>query len=569
MNKFYGQSVKESYKQDIEESRKQKTIFKNYEYFDDYSYSGSREMGVWLNTETNGDMSKTYFYLFQEKGPTSKDTLKKLFEWRRSGDSDEIGHKGGGNKRNLYGFKSNSSNIYVKDGDNVIKCETKPNKIYDLSISDLNEKDFRELTEDNITCTKPPEICSFVDMPRWYDDIFQKIEYESEITPNYLTRIELTEIPEEFTNEGLWNEYINQVRAKQYEIPIFFKNELLPKPMVEYESYTNIDLAGLDLSQRINTKNLELFLNLENQSFYFKDDDKFISVKDNTPHTSGTFIKWGIIEMFILKKDYLINELKKYNQDNPNTLRQEDFYGVYFMINNKLTSCYPIQGKILGDSRNNNIPDSTDSKGQSAASRFRMIIKPTCENNSYFDMLIQTCAIKAESKFLEKSPWKKIKEYSINFYKGESNKPKQKKTEKKKKPKEKTTKIVPGGIYVVYLGGGIYKFGQVKEYARLDDRIREHKSKSIEKVREFSQKNITIPRATIIYKLETESPCRCEEEIKNKLCKASTDSFNKIKMFQNSGCNNDCREYFQCDDDTYIYEYLHHHIIPNLESDSN
>ena len=133
MNKFYGQSVKESYKQDIEESRKQKTIFKNYEYFDDYSYSGSTEMGFWIYNDTTSDNPKTYFYLFQENGPISKDVLKKLFEWRRSGDSEEIGHKGGGNKRNLYGFKANSSIIYVKNGDTVIKCETKPNKIYDLS----------------------------------------------------------------------------------------------------------------------------------------------------------------------------------------------------------------------------------------------------------------------------------------------------------------------------------------------------------------------------------------------------------------------------------------------------
>ena len=130
--------------------------------------------------------------------------------------------------------------------------------------------------------------------------------------------------------------------------------------------------------------------------------------------------------MFALKKDFFIEELKKYNEDNPHKLRQEDFFGVYFMINNKLTSCFPVQGKLLGDSRSINIPDYTDPKKGSMASRFRMIIKPTCENNSYFDMLIQTCAIKAESKFLEKSPWKKIRDYAINFYKGESNKPKEK-----------------------------------------------------------------------------------------------------------------------------------------------
>ena len=128
------------------------------------------------------------------------------------------------------------------------------------------------------------------------------------MSDNYLTRIELTKIPEEFTNDGLWNEYINQVRTKQYEVPIYFKNELLPNPMTEYESYTNIDLAGLNSSQRINTKNLELFINLDDLSFYFKDTDKYISVKDNTPHNTGTFIKWGEIEMFILKKDYLMEK---------------------------------------------------------------------------------------------------------------------------------------------------------------------------------------------------------------------------------------------------------------------
>ena len=41
---IYGQSTKESYRTDIEDSRKQKTLYKNYEYFDDYSYGNSKEM---------------------------------------------------------------------------------------------------------------------------------------------------------------------------------------------------------------------------------------------------------------------------------------------------------------------------------------------------------------------------------------------------------------------------------------------------------------------------------------------------------------------------------------------
>ena len=566
--KFHGQSTKESYRDDIEESRKQRTVFKNYEYFDDYSYSNSDKLGFWIYNDTSGEDRKTYLLFFQEKGPDSLNTLRKLLEWRRSGDSDEIGHKGGGNKRNIYGFKANTVNICVRNGDTVTKCETKPNKIFELSKSELSENDFRNATEDNVTCTKPPEICPFDDMPRWYESTFQTIKQESQITPNYLIRMELTEIPEEYTGRGLWTEYINQIRAKQYEIPIFFKNEVLQFPMTEYKSYSNIDLAGLNPTEKINNKNLELFINLDDHSFYFKDNDRLIGVKDNNSYTiTDHFIKWGEIEMFILNKDYLAEELKKYNYENPHTKRQEDFYGVYFMINNKLTSYEPVNPKILGDSRNNSISDPTDPNKKSAASRFRMIIKPTCEDNSYFDMLIQTCAIKADSKFLEKAPWKKIRDYAINFYKGESNKPKKEKDKKTTKtPKQKNNKLVPGGVYIIYLGGGIYKFGQVKEYSRLHDRIREHKNKSIEKVREFSQKIINCPRATVIYQLETKSPSRYEEEIKNKLVEASTNSYQKIKVFQNDGCNNDCREYFQCDDDTYIYEYLYNEVIPRLDS---
>ena len=67
MNKFYGQSVKESYRDDIEESRKQRTVFKNFEYFDDYSYSGSTKMGFWIYNDTSGGDCKTYLLFFQEK----------------------------------------------------------------------------------------------------------------------------------------------------------------------------------------------------------------------------------------------------------------------------------------------------------------------------------------------------------------------------------------------------------------------------------------------------------------------------------------------------------------------
>ena len=71
---IYGQSTKESYRTDIEDSRKQKTLYKNYEYFDDYSYGNSTKMGMWV--KKNKDKYSVVF--FQENGPQTVETLKKF-----------------------------------------------------------------------------------------------------------------------------------------------------------------------------------------------------------------------------------------------------------------------------------------------------------------------------------------------------------------------------------------------------------------------------------------------------------------------------------------------------------
>ena len=95
---FHGQTIKEVYRDDIEESRKQLTAHKLWEFFDDHSYGRSKKMGM-LIYEDDGDRSLA---LFMEYGPQKKEDMAKLLEWRRSGESDEIGHKGGGNKRNIF-----------------------------------------------------------------------------------------------------------------------------------------------------------------------------------------------------------------------------------------------------------------------------------------------------------------------------------------------------------------------------------------------------------------------------------------------------------------------------------
>ena len=61
MSKLHGQSTKESYRDDIETSRKQKTLYKNYEWMDDYSYCNSTKLGFYLEK----DEEETYLNLFQ------------------------------------------------------------------------------------------------------------------------------------------------------------------------------------------------------------------------------------------------------------------------------------------------------------------------------------------------------------------------------------------------------------------------------------------------------------------------------------------------------------------------
>ena len=100
-----------------------------------------------------------------------------------------------------------------------------------------------------------------------------------------------------------------------------------------------------------------------------------------------------------------------------------------------------------------------------------MIFKPNkinCKCNGIFDSLIQTREIKALTDFLEKSPWKSIKNSYIKLFKGESlTKPL---TIPKKKISGSTKK--DGGIYIVYLGNGLFKFGLPQIYFCPSESIR-------------------------------------------------------------------------------------------------
>jgi len=551
MSRVCQQSTKESFRDDIETSRKQKTVYKNYEYYDDYSYSQSTKLGFYLEKD-----DETYLYFFQENGPKDIETLRKFLEWRRSGNSNEIGHKGGGNKRNINGFYCEEAFICMKiDDKNVIRCATKPNSLYELAISpDIDEETFRS-DSDSSTYITNPEKMKIKNLPGWYSSIFEKIEKESNISPNFLIRLELTEIPEEYTSKEYWDEYLNQVRAKQYTVPIYFKNELLS--MEKYEKYDNIDLVGIDDIDKISEMNLSLYINKDTKDFYFKSGNKYINVKNEVlEDIHPDMIEWGIINMFIVSKDYFTKQLKEFNTNNKNTMRAEDFYGIYLYLNDKLTNYLPFGNKLLGDSRNNGI---SVEDGQKNNGRFRMILKPnekTCEDSDIFDSLIHTREIKALTDFLEKSPYKKIKDISIKFYKGESITKSSEPIKKKKIVKKQ--KIKEGGVYIVYLGNGLWKFGMVTDHNNKSSRITDHSSTRVSKIEEYIENlsNKEIPKGNKcieVYYKKTPTPKGDEERICSILLEKQS---NKIKLFKCERSSNEAREYFVCDDFDYIHDTI-------------
>lgn len=567
---FHGQSTKEIYRNDIEDSIKQKTVYKLYEYFDDYSYGSSTEIGMLIRTipkkvKVNDKYIEKHIYqlvLFQKDGPSSELALRKLLEWRRSGKSNEVGHKGGGNKRLIYGLKATKACIYMrKNSDFVITCETKPNDIHKLSLSNITEDEFHSLV-DTSRYVNTPEEKEVIDLPPTYQTIFSMIKKESEIIPNYMMILDMEELPKEFNNRELWDELINQVRAKQYNIPIKFKNEILG--MDNYEKYDNIDTLGLSKIEQDTLKELELYIDSSTHNFYIKEDENVINVVNFTKtELSSSMLLWGKIHMFIVDEDHFINEFKKYNTiDKSYHKKWEDFYGVYFLLNGKLTNYLPISDSGIGLSKSNHI----SSGNHQSCSRFRIVIVPNnevCNDTNYFNSLIRTETIKALSGFLDSSPYKNIIKYSKDIYKGKRPDVKKTKPKVKASPRPVDPVIDSGGIYLIWLGCDLWKFGKVSTYNRMNHRITEHLNNSLSILNEF---NITIPEnqrntAITYYTKKTDNPAGIEEKIEKELIKLyQKDSI--ITIYENKGDKTKIREYFRCSDHNYIVNI----IFPLLES---
>ena len=202
----------------------------------------------------------------------------------------------------------------------------------------------------------------------------------------------------------------------------------------------------------------------------------------------------------------------------------------------------------MGAGNNNGIKDGESNN----TNRFRMILIPdknTCKNNELFDSLIKTCEIKALSGFLDKSPWKCIRTHAIDVFKG-------KKINQKIQQnvvKVKINKLNKGGVYVIYLGGGVFKFGCVEDYSNLKSRMNDHSRSCIQRVKEFTGKGIHNNKVYVIWSKETNLPKGDEEFISKIIYKPKSD---KITVYECERSKNKIREYLVCNDFEYIDEYI-------------
>ena len=550
MSTFHAQSVKETYNSDIEDSIKHKEIYKMFEFFDDYSYGNSGKMGFYIKLDL--ERNKKYLIFFMEDGPQSPEKMQKILEWRRSGISNEIGHKGGGNKRNIYGHKSEKTCLYSKlENGRIIWSETYPNKLYDLANSDISEDEFRSRS-DSSEYVMVPSLKDEEDLPSWCSLQYQELNELFYMQANYFIRMELSELPREYNNIDKWTELINQIGAKQYQIPIFYKNDLLDKK----GEIVNIDLVGFETKN--DEKTLQLFVDTETYKFYIKNQNKYFDAETKVlQEDKDTFILWGEINMFISGEEEFSSNLKKYNTDINNKHKAEDFYGVYILLNNKLTNYLPIAGKLLGDGKSNRIIN-----GEKNCNRFRMIFIPNQDHCSkdLFNSLIRTESIKALTGFLDKSCYREIIKNSMEFYKGKPDKNGESVFISESDYIAPVPKPKLGGGFLLYYGSGLWKFGFTTTFNSIEKIVKKEYEKSIELINHYINLEQEIKLALLFWKSK---PTENLEELENKIFDIIEEySENEEDLILNIEVERDLEKYFICEDIQHIIDYF----IPTLNS---
>ena len=472
MNKtFHSHSLKKITEHEINISTKLKFYKKIFEFLDDHTYGNSTNIGIYIKVikDQNNELRKVYLYLFMDDPIKDVETVTKLLQWRRSGDSNEIGHQGGGNKRIIFGMNAINVHISSNIGNNqIIEGSVNVDDLYKLSINDnICEETFRKesVSSKYITVPSIKDNSYETTTVGWYKETYDNIGKKFEFNPNYLLRFNLNvdNIPDDFQNEEKWNLLIKQISSKNYKIKINYSNEFINENIEKIE---NIDLIGLNISDRTNEKIYKLFYN--NNEFIINYGDKFINLEKKTINNNINLNYWGEIISYCFKKNIFSDNLKKFNNgiSNMENHTANHFYGIYFNLNNKNTD-YKALGGILPTSKNNKLGDKLGDNSKSSTAYFRMVVKPDielCKKKEVLEKLVLTNTIKANTIFIEKSDYKKIINIILSLYKTNNNLPMNtKKTEKKRKKKEKKpeSNFKNGAIYLVYFGWNLYKFGHV------------------------------------------------------------------------------------------------------------
>jgi hypothetical protein len=529
-DRHHSMPIKPGYSSLIKESRDEKTDYLLFEYFDDASYSDSSYCCMEIRTRKG----RTQLILSSDKGPQQKEILTKILQWRISGDSEEIGHKGGGNKRCIYGHPSDRVSIISVIGpDSFIRAETNPDKIFELSQDpSISESDFQNMVDKQ--CIKwATSIQSLEDDGGWINTYRETMEQVG-LPVDYIMCFDLTSIKDEYTDAGKWDHLVDRIRMKNYTIPIYVKNELTKD--TEFHMHENMDMIGLHHQVPLTT--VEVYL--EGNEFIIHKDGKYVNMKGEEIDYKSTWVLFGPIDLYTIQAQYLQDSLHTLNKALPKEARytMEDFYGVYIVLNKKQTNYLPVQDNLLPLSKQ---------MGDFGNSRFRVVFRPICEN-VHLESIIKTDTVKAKTGFKDSVAVKKLLNEVRKLMKPSQDEPLHVTVKKKKEARKK------GQIYVVYLGKTLFKYGMITEEDNMQTRMKDHKLKSNEKIKEFvgeiTTEKICIP---IYYSTPMDHPKAAEEYVGRLLYE---DSSSKITLFQHAGQPNSQREYFTCSDPQYMKEAI-------------
>ena len=562
MYEFNSISTKETFKAEIESSRSIPINELLYEFADDYSYSNADHIGfhIYKEYDESENCNKYYLVTFMDKGPESLELLNKLLQWRKSGLSSEIGHQGGGNKRCIYGHYSNNTCLISRLNEfKCIKAETKPNDIYNLSKSNISEEEFRKKSDSSLYI-KTSEEFNIKDMPSWYHEYYDK---HKSMSPNWMIRMDINiDEHKDYTDKSKFIRLINKFSMKNYNIPIYFKNELIEDEDfgTNFEKFENIDMMGIN--HNIDKLKLELYFN-DKKNAFLKYNDKYYNCNDlglkkmkfsetAFSNDADNLIYYGNILLYKIENDYFKSQMKILNEDN-HGLTEEYFYGTYILLNGKQTNYCPLEGKLLGQSKDNKISYNHGSTKKSCNS-YRFVLEPKCDNDT-LNKLIVTQTVKAKTHFRNDSNYKNIIGLANKIYKYFNDEPLTPSPEP----------IIVDGCNYIYSFGTyntkeygmvtLCKYGLVENYKKNEKkRFDTHKRESKKYVKIFIGEDIEQNICKHLWRsIPHDTEHGFEEQISNIIKLHSIETKNdKIQLVCRKGSIEEHREFFLVKDKNYF-----------------